>query len=109
MVQKVGQGCQERGAAYKPLQHTQTAQPRGRAREPKEKHKPHDIQGELRGLKEGHTSLCNTEGRVREPRKDQHKPLLSKLQPAVQGSTGGTAVPEKISGTSRGLVAVKIC
>ena len=88
MVQKVGQGCQERGAAYKPLQHTQTAQPRGRAREPKEKHKPHDIQGELRGLKELHKSLCDAEGRVREARKEPHKPLPSKLPPEAQGRTG---------------------
>ena len=61
-------------------------------------YKPHDIEDELRGLREGHTSLCNTEGRVREPRKDQHKPLLSKLQPAVQGRTRVQKLQQKFKG-----------
>ena len=47
-------------------------------------HKNRDTEVELRGLREAHTSLCDTEG----TRKDPHKPLPSKLWPAVQGRTG---------------------
>ena len=42
-------------------------------------HKPRDIEGELRGLREAHTSLCDAEG----TRKDPYKPIPSKLQPAM--------------------------
>ena len=95
MVQRVGQGCQERSGIQTSSAHTNsTAQRAGQGAERKT-YKPHDIEDELRGLREGHTSLCNTEGRVREPRKDQHKPLLSKLQPALQGSTGGNRSTRK--------------
>ena len=40
------------------------------------------------GLREAHISLHNAEGIVGEPRKDPHKPLPSKLQPAVKGRSG---------------------
>ena len=42
---------------------------------------------EPRGLSEAHTNVHNTEGRAREPRKDPHKPLPSKLRPSVQSRT----------------------
>ena len=53
----------------------------------------HDTGGELRGLREAHTSLHDTEGMVWETRKDPHKSLPSKLLPAekarsVNRSTG---------------------
>ena len=44
--------------------------------------------GKLRGLREAHRNLHDTEGTVGEPKKDPHKPLPSKLRPAVQGGTG---------------------
>ena len=47
-------------------------------------HKPCDTEVGLRGLREAHTSLYDAEG----TRKDPHKPLPSKLWPAVQGRTG---------------------
>lgn len=49
--------------------------------------KPHEAEGEIRRLREAHTSLCNAESRVREPRKDPHKLLISKVQPSMQGGT----------------------
>ena len=52
-------------------------------------HKPHNTEGELRGLREAHTSLHVAEARVRELRRDPHKPLPSKIHPSMQGRTGG--------------------
>ena len=60
---------------------------KSRFRDERRTHKPCNIEGEPRGLREAHTSFHNTEGRAGEPRKDPHKPLPSKHQPAVQGGT----------------------
>ena len=40
------------------------------------------------GLREAHTSLRNAEGMAGGARKDPHKPLPSKLRPAVKGRSG---------------------
>ena len=63
-VQRVGPGCQDRHS-HKPLQCVQTMQHRLWAPRTKRRvHKPHDIKGELRGLREApYKSLrCRRQG-----------------------------------------------
>ena len=51
-------------------------------------HKPHEAEGDLRGLREAHTGLCKAECTVWEPRIDPHKTPSIKLCLAVQGRAG---------------------
>ena len=67
-------------------------------------HKPRDVDGELRGLREAHTSLRDAEG----TRKDPHKPLPSQLQPEVQGGTATQQHQPGSQGQVGGLAALQI-
>jgi len=75
----------QRGQAVRWNKCTQALQHRGQALGTETSaHKLCNTEGELRGLREDHTSLHNAKG----ARQDPHKHQSSKLQPAVQGRTG---------------------
>ena len=87
---------------------TQVLQCRRQAQEAETSaHKPHDTEGKLSSLRESHTILSDTEGRVGELRKYPLKPLTSKFWPAMQRRTGEQKNQQRFQGQVRGLAAVK--
>ena len=87
---------------------TQVLQCRRQAQEAETSaHKPHDTEGKLSSLRESHTILSDTEGRVGELRKYPLKPLTSKFWPAMQRRTGEQKNQQRFQGQVRGLAAAK--
>ena len=64
-------------------------------------HKPCDTEGELRGLREVHTSHGNAEGSTQAP--------TQQVWVSSTGRDRGIEAPAMIPGTSRGLAALQIC
>ena len=62
---------------------------------------PCDTEGELRGLREAHTSRHDTEGSTQEP--------TWQVSASSAGQDRGTEAPATIPGTSRGLAALQLC